>query len=320
VRRNAAPPKNAAFPLSRLRWEGARSGLELAIRTLDVASLVFAAVITYGVLAVVFTFYYSTQRTYPGFRDWLLLALAQAVGLLMLMAYPAGRPAAPAWILLTNFVLVYSTDRLHRGMARLAGAPGRFTRAEQGGYALALGVFSWFLLVDYQTSARMAVVAACMSYAAARTGAVALQLSRGRYRSAGRYLLLVQAAGIVINLARAGVALGAVEPPEYLSRGGAEAILLGLLTGYGIATLLGLLLLTAQRTQLELAEAQAQVRRLEGIIPICMYCKKVRNDQEAWDRIETYISNHSEARFSHGICPDCLPRQFPPELLEDQAR
>ena len=56
----------------------------------------------------------------------------------------------------------------------------------------------------------------------------------------------------------------------------------------------------------ELQRAVQHIERLQGIIPICMYCKKIRNDQESWEQMENYISQHSNAQFSHGICPDCF--------------
>lgn len=55
----------------------------------------------------------------------------------------------------------------------------------------------------------------------------------------------------------------------------------------------------------ELTVAKDKVRHLEGILPICAYCKKIRDDQEAWHQLEDYITDNSEAWFSHGICPDC---------------
>jgi DNA-binding response OmpR family regulator len=58
----------------------------------------------------------------------------------------------------------------------------------------------------------------------------------------------------------------------------------------------------------ELQEALAHVQRLEGLIPICAYCKRVRNEEEYWERVEQYIQSRSSARFSHGICPECLAR------------
>lgn len=54
-----------------------------------------------------------------------------------------------------------------------------------------------------------------------------------------------------------------------------------------------------------LQDALAQVKLLKGFIPICAACKKIRGDKGFWESVETYISQHSEARFSHGICPDC---------------
>ena len=58
----------------------------------------------------------------------------------------------------------------------------------------------------------------------------------------------------------------------------------------------------------ELQEALDQIRTLEGIVPICMYCKKIRDDQNFWQQVETYISEHSKAEFTHGLCPDCLEK------------
>ena len=51
--------------------------------------------------------------------------------------------------------------------------------------------------------------------------------------------------------------------------------------------------------------ALAQVKQLEGIIPICMYCHKIRDDENVWNQLVQYISEHSEAKFSHGLCPEC---------------
>jgi len=67
------------------------------------------------------------------------------------------------------------------------------------------------------------------------------------------------------------------------------------------------LLLKEKVRQLE--NALATVKMLEGIIPICMYCKKIRDDEESWQQMERYITEHSLAQFSHGICPDCYSKK-----------
>jgi AmiR/NasT family two-component response regulator len=66
----------------------------------------------------------------------------------------------------------------------------------------------------------------------------------------------------------------------------------------------------------ELQEALAKVRTLRGLLPICASCKKIRNDQGYWQQVEVYVRDHSEAEFSHCLCPDCA-RKLYPELYED---
>jgi DNA-binding response OmpR family regulator len=64
----------------------------------------------------------------------------------------------------------------------------------------------------------------------------------------------------------------------------------------------------------DLEAALDRVKKLEGILPICGYCKKIRDDGGAWEQLESYISRRSEARFSHGICPDCYTRIVEPQV------
>jgi len=56
----------------------------------------------------------------------------------------------------------------------------------------------------------------------------------------------------------------------------------------------------------ELQHALSEVRTLSGLLPICAWCKKVRDDKGYWERIESYIETHSHMQFTHGICPDCV--------------
>ena len=60
----------------------------------------------------------------------------------------------------------------------------------------------------------------------------------------------------------------------------------------------------------ELSEALAQIKTLRGIVPICSSCKKIRDDQGYWNQVEVYVRDHTEAEFSHGICPDCMRKLY----------
>ena len=67
----------------------------------------------------------------------------------------------------------------------------------------------------------------------------------------------------------------------------------------------------------DLQSALDEIKTLRGIIPICANCKKIRDDDDSWQRIEKYISAHSEAVFSHSICPDCAKKLYPDLYLDD---
>jgi tetratricopeptide (TPR) repeat protein len=73
---------------------------------------------------------------------------------------------------------------------------------------------------------------------------------------------------------------------------------------------------TLDETNRELRAALSEVRTLEGLIPICMHCKKVRDDEGFWEAVESYISSRSDARFSHGICAECGPMHYGEDWLQ----
>jgi CheY-like chemotaxis protein len=67
----------------------------------------------------------------------------------------------------------------------------------------------------------------------------------------------------------------------------------------------------------ELRKALEHVKLLSGMLPVCMWCKKIRDDKGYWNAIENYISQHSEAEFTHGICPDCKKKYYG-ELVHEE--
>jgi CheY-like chemotaxis protein len=79
--------------------------------------------------------------------------------------------------------------------------------------------------------------------------------------------------------------------------------------------------LGAQVTELE--HALSRVRQLQGLLPICAYCKKIRDDRNYWTQVEAYVSRHADVQFSHGICPECYERviaEFEASPLTDAGR
>lgn len=68
----------------------------------------------------------------------------------------------------------------------------------------------------------------------------------------------------------------------------------------------------------ELSLALEHIKTLRGIVPICSNCKRIRNDEGYWQQVEVYVRNHTEAEFTHGICPDCVQELYP-ELCSENG-
>jgi len=68
--------------------------------------------------------------------------------------------------------------------------------------------------------------------------------------------------------------------------------------------------LEARRVAARLAETLERVETLSGLLPICMYCKRIRDDHDYWREVETYVQNRAPVEFSHGICPRCVQERL----------
>jgi hypothetical protein len=88
--------------------------------------------------------------------------------------------------------------------------------------------------------------------------------------------------------------------------------------GFAVSRIQGLL---AEERQIakELKDALEQVRTLSGLLPICSWCKKIKNDRGYWQKIEEYIQQHSDVQFSHGLCQDCASKVLNDEMSEETA-
>jgi hypothetical protein len=107
-----------------------------------------------------------------------------------------------------------------------------------------------------------------------------------------------------------------------LSEVRAPFIRVGFLSGFIALTAIGLgagifvritnpIIKGLQDTVVKLKKALGEVKTLRGILPICSFCKKIRDDKGYWDQVEVYVSQHTEADFSHSVCPDCMTEHYP---------
>jgi CheY-like chemotaxis protein len=74
-----------------------------------------------------------------------------------------------------------------------------------------------------------------------------------------------------------------------------------------------------ETTNRELSRAFTQIKQLNAMLPICSYCRKIRDDKDYWQTVESYISEHTDSHFSHGICPECIVKHIPLDLQQLMA-
>ena len=117
---------------------------------------------------------------------------------------------------------------------------------------------------------------------------------------------------IMSGLADEDLAVSAVQKgaQDYLIKGQLDVHQLVRAIRYGIER---------EKLLVKLREAMDQIKILRGLLPICSYCKDIRDDQGYWHQIEDYVRRHSDAEFSHGLCPKCAEKHYP-DIFGDKDR
>lgn len=195
-------------------------------------------------------------------------------------------------------VLVAEDDRISRRtvVSALTRGGNKVVEAEDG-------VQAWEILQD-PNAPRLAILDWMMP------GLDGLQLCRdlkGASDGKTRYLILVTSKAERQDVVK-GLEAGA---DDYLVKPfDAEELRARVRVGFRVLDLQEKL---AHRVD-ELEQAICQIKQLQGLLPICSYCKKIRDDGNYWQQVEEYLGQHSEMKFSHGICPMCYEKEMVPQL------
>ncbi len=135
--------------------------------------------------------------------------------------------------------------------------------------------------------------------------------ARNAFHDDPRYIILLTALGGKENIV-AGLEAGA---DDYLTKPfDAQELLARVQAGQRVVELQAAL---AHQIK-ELQEAMSHIKTLQGVLPICMHCRRIRTDPQSWQGLESYIQEHSDAQFSHGLCPECLEEHYPEEALDGE--
>jgi len=262
-----------------------------------------------GVVGVIFCLYlgyvYRTRKTYPGFQQWTLSSLSLFSSMILIYL----REVLPDWAAIagSNLLAVVSLVLIARGIAAFTARPiGLAAHVIAGATAVLVSVIFTYVWPDVRgrivpiSLISCLILGQCISLA--RAAAVRQRLPVG---------WLVLSLGLLVGCFVLRMLLTLLYEPasrDFMSASSIQGLMLVLYSACNIGIFLGLLVLNSHRTEAELQQALEEVRTLQGIIPICSTCKKIRDDRGAWNQLESYISRHSQARFSHGYCPDCVKK------------
>lgn len=290
---------------------------------LHLQTLVVALVVISAFLSLMLIFYWADRKTYAGFGSWVIGTLMSTGGYLVLLL----RPQIPEGlsILASNWLFCCAA------VCKLEGV-FRFLR----GQPLSRGYYVWPFLtmaacglfyfgVDL-IAIRVFIIGVAVSAFAL---AMAWQLIRRAppasrptyYTSAGLYVSMA-----VFLMYRSLIWL-ANPSGDIWNSGNYNTLFFLFMTIFEIGSVFIFLIITGQRTESHLhqtncdldrtvaalTKAISEIKTLRGILPICSFCKKIRDDQGYWERVDIYIKKNSAADISHGICPECLRQHYPEE-------
>lgn len=279
------------------------------IAALDIRTLSLVAAAVSWVLCCYLLYFQSTRRTYPGFRLWALGSLSMGAG----MALLALRGLIPdsLSIVAANALIVLELVLIRQGLAAFAGRPSRLW-PDAAFMILYSATICWFTYFQPDTAARVVALSmGFVGYLAWAAWIAAVPLA-GLLGSRNWLLIASLIALAAIHALRLALTLlGAPTPSDLLAPSPLVALTLIVSLAAHILAVNGLVMLNVQRLEQEFTASQGEVNLLSGLLPICSGCKRIRDENGGWQPIESYISRRSEAKFTHGICPECLRRHYP---------
>jgi len=284
--------------------------MELDVRTLFVADALITAFIGLAML-----FYREQSKTYPGFGFWMAGSFLAAFG--YTATFLRGVIPVGFSVLLVNGAFVLA------GVLRLDGML-RFLPEKKLGRmcylapAVAMAIAGFFYFVQDSMMIRTALLTA---WVVLFTFAIAFVFMRAAPEESRSLSILASGISFVYGLAMVARTILWMRNPAtgLFDNTGFHSVFFISIFIYEIWFGLLIMMMNTQRLGCELRKSEenlkshvvrlekvlSEVKILKGLLPICVSCKKIRDDQGYWNQLESYIDKHSEATFTHGMCPEC---------------
>jgi hypothetical protein len=274
------------------------------IRTLSLFSGFISACLFASMIYI-----YRNRKTYPGFKQWTFAYMLNFLGFVFLSL----RNILPDFItvILANFFIVFCFVLIARGLIY-------FSESEQNIWmdisplSVLIITFLCFVYFIPNVSASIVVISLTLIFIVLRCAfishrKIALIFNEKNWLLITTFILL----SLWLFLRAFLNILFEKNVSNFILSGSIQgfSIIIGSISHIFIA--IGLVIINAQRLEKTIIDANKEIKTLRGFLPICSYCKKIRDDKGFWNQIETYVKDHSDAYFSNSICPECAKKHYP---------
>ncbi|MBN1413058.1 MAG: hypothetical protein JW969_19620 [Spirochaetales bacterium] len=274
------------------------------IRTLSYITSIVAMSVFISMLYVLFK-----RKIYSGFVEWTIGAFVNSLGMILL----GMRNILPDFftVIIANSLILSYVIFINRGLARFSDAV-QYTWLDITVCALFAGFFWFFTFIDPNVNMRIMIISAF----------IFLLCSRGCYLIWTKMPLVLPNRPVMLFFTYAVLggwhlfrlvftALAEAHIQDFMNAGFIQAMAFIVLFSANIIIGMLLLICNAGRLEVDLLEANEEIKTLSGLLPICSGCKRIRDKDGDWKQVEKYISTHSDALFTHSLCPDCIKKMYP---------
>ncbi|MBU2549014.1 MAG: hypothetical protein KKB20_11410 [Proteobacteria bacterium] len=288
---------------------------------MDIKTLVVCNAVVPAFLFLALLFFRSFQKTYPGFGSWTAATLVIALGYILWLS----RESMPLWlnIIVMNGLFAWGAVLRLAGVVRFMSGR-RLAAIWYWALFFCITALLFFYLILDVIALRTFIISFILFVGTCRCALEVFRFaprsSRPLYFATGGIYLL---SGLVIMSRAAGVLMAGRY--QMFDPGAVYVVYFLMMMVFELLWGLSFLMMNSQRLESELRDSGkslvatvgdlektlAEVRTLRGFIPICSNCKKIRDDTGYWQQVEKYISDHSDAQFSHGLCPECVRKLYP---------
>ena len=294
----------------------------MVFMTIDPKTLLVVLTFSTSFLAFILVFYKLTRKTYPGFNMWVYGTVTMAMGALLL----AFRGVVPVGIsvLVGNAAFPMGAVYMLAGTRRFLNLPAA-TRFIWGIPLVTLLGLAFFFWVHISSAARGVVLSLSLTMVNLFTAWLLYRYTPRGSKALCYFTGSMLAIASISLLVRSLLWLIFIPGVDLLTRHASQTIYVLIVIFSQIGWTFGFMMMNGQRMEEDLKESRAEVAKgnqdltnalleiktLGGLLPICANCKRIRDSEDYWHQVESYISQHSEARFSHSICPECAKILYP---------